>query len=246
MAIMMKKAFLYINCVIDQSVRRGGMIMKWFLCLLIIPALCADAFTAQQTSIKLPKPILKGKMTVEESLAARRSERTFTDKSVNIGEAAQLLWAAQGMNDSRGYRTAPSAGATFPLTAYLVAGKVAGLEAGIYRYVPQNHELIKVKTGDMRKELALSALGQWVVERAPASIIFCANYARTTGRYGKRGEMYAHMEAGHAGQNIYLQSAALGLATVAVGAFNEAAVAADISCSKDEIPVYIFPIGRRR
>jgi len=220
--------------------------MKWFLCLLIIPALCADAFTAQQVSIKLPKPIVKGKTTVEESLAARRSERTFTDKGVNIGEAAQLLWAAQGINDSRGYRTAPSAGATFPLTAYLVAGKVAGLEAGVYRYVPQNHELIKVKTGDIRKELALSALGQWVVERAPMSIVFCANYARTTGRYGKRGEMYAHMEAGHAGQNIYLQSHALGLATVAVGAFKEDAVAADIACSKDEIPVYIFPVGKGR
>jgi len=220
--------------------------MKWFICIFITVVLCAEAFAEPQKIINLPKPLVKGKMTVEESLAARRSERTFTDKGIHINEAAQLLWAAQGVNDHRGYRTAPSAGATFPLTTYLVAGNVAGLKQGVYRYLPHSHALAMVKADDVREDLARAALGQWVVERAPAVIIFCAAYAKTTGRYGKRGEMYVHMEAGHAGQNIYLQSAALGLGTVAVGAFNEDAVAAAIACSRAETPVYIFPVGKKR
>jgi SagB-type dehydrogenase family enzyme len=96
----------------------------------------------------------------------------------------------------------------------------------------------------MRLNLARAALGQEFVDEAPVDIVICAIYERTTRGYGARGERYVHMEVGHAGQNIYLQATALGLATVAIGAFHDEAVREVLKLEKQYRPLYIMPVGR--
>lgn len=194
----------------------------------------------------LPEPKLRGEMSVEEALSKRRSVREYKDAPLTLSELGQLLWAAQGITlPSRGFRTAPSAGATYPLELYVSVreGGVEGLGAGIYRYDPFTHSLALVKGGDFSLELYRAALNQDWVKEAPLCIIIAADFSRTTSRYGARGERYVYMEAGHVGQNIYLQATALGLGTVAVGAFYDDQLKSVVGCSED--PIYLFPVGRR-
>ena len=192
--------------------------------------------------VKLPEPRPSGEMSVEEALAARRSVRSYQDEALSLTELAQLLWAAQGITAHWGGRTAPSAGATYPLEVYAVVGEVTGLEAGVFHYRPDGHLLVRRTAGDLRGELASAALGQGWVREAPVSLVIAARYERTTGRYGERGVRYVHIEVGHAGQNIYLQAEALGLGTVIVGAFDDQDVKTLLGI--EEEPLAIMPVGR--
>ena len=192
--------------------------------------------------VKLPEPRPSGEMSVEEALAARRSVRSYQDEALSLTELAQLLWAAQGITAHWGGRTAPSAGATYPLEVYAVVGEVTGLEAGVFHYRPDGHLFVRRTVGDLRGELASAALGQEWVREAPVSLVIAARYERTTGRYGERGVRYVHIEVGHAGQNIYLQAEALGLGTVIVGAFDDQDVKTLLGI--EEEPLAIMPVGR--
>ncbi len=215
--------------------------------LPLTPTPVKEKAIIKDNKILLPYPRLKGKMTVEEAIAYRRSIREYKDEPLTISQLSQLLWAAQGItNPKRGFRAAPSAGATYPLEVYVVVGKngVVGLKPGVYKYLPHEHAIILVKEGDVRKELYEAALRQEWVLRAPISIVITAVYERTTSRYGERGIRYVHMEVGHVGQNIYLQATALGLATVVVGAFYDDMVRTIINASKNEHPLYIVPVGK--
>jgi SagB-type dehydrogenase family enzyme len=137
----------------------------------------------------------------------------------------------------------PSAGALYPLVLYLVAGDVDGLEPGVYRYVTDDHSLEPVTGGDVRPALCEACLGQPWVSSAPASVVICADPSVTTSRYGDRGEMYVLIEVGHCGQNVYLACAASGLGTVAVGAFDEAAVSSVLGLTGGVRPFYVMPVG---
>ena len=145
----------------------------------------------------------------------------------------------------RGFRAAPSAGALYPLEVYVVIGKggVVGLEPGIYHYNPHTHALELIKEGDYRDELCAACLGQPWVGKAPVSIVITAIYERTMVKYGKRGIRYVHIEVGHVGQNVYLQAVALGLGTVAVGAFYDEEVRKVLGVSENEHPLYVMPVG---
>ncbi len=194
----------------------------------------------------LPEPELQGNMSVEEALYRRVSRRSFRAGKLTRLQAGQLLWAAGGlgMGGAAGIsRSAPSAGATYPLELYLAAGDLEDTEPGLYHYSHRDHSLGMVQPGDLRAELARAALGQRMVARAPVSIILVADYASSTGRYGERGYRYVHMEVGHVAQNIYLQSEALNLATVAIGAFDDGAIK-EILAVKGA-PLLIMPMGQR-
>jgi SagB-type dehydrogenase family enzyme len=197
------------------------------------------------TVIGLPQPRYRGDVFLEEALLQRRSVREYTGEPLTLEEISQLLWAAQGITDPRGFRTAPSAGGLYPLEVYLVAGEVAGLEAGVYKYRPQEHSLIWVVVGDRRENLCTAALGQVWVREAAADIVILAVYERTTVKYGDRGIRYVHLEAGHAAQNVCLQATALGLGTVTVGAFYDDEVQAVLGAPKNEKPLYVMPVGRK-
>ena len=175
----------------------------------------------------------------------RRSTREYTDGSLSLQEVSQLLWAAQGITDVRGFRTAPSAGALYPLEVYIVVGDVETLTKGVYQYRPQEHNLKKILHGDKREELSAAALGQESVKNAALNIVFTAFYERTTAKYGDRGVRYVHMEVGHSAQNVYLQATALDLGTVTIGAFFDEQVIEVLNLSEKEQPLYIMPIGKK-
>ena len=204
--------------------------------------------------VVLPDPQLRGELSVEEALHARRSVREYADTALTLAEVSQVLWAAYGITRPLpsgpgflrgGLRTAPSAGATYPLELYLVAGLVEGLAPGVYRYDSRRHGLRPVAAGDVRADLAGAALGQKFISAAPVSVIYSAVFARTTGKYGERGrDRYVCMDVGHSAENVYLQCAALGLGTCAIGAFDDAAVKRVVGMPNPEEPLYIMPVGR--
>ena len=197
--------------------------------------------------VTLPKARTKGVMSLEEAIYVRRSRRSWKkDVKIPLRHVAQILWAAQGItNWEEGFRAAPSAGATYPLELYVVVkkGEVEGLDRGVYHYDPYKHCLVKTLDMDVTYELMEASLGQYWVGTAPVNLVIAAEYARTTRFYGDRGYRYVHMEVGHVGQNVYLQAEALGLGTVAIGAFYDNEVRKILGLSRNLAPLYIMPIG---
>lgn len=199
----------------------------------------------QNSAIKLPDPRYDSDVSLEQSLLQRRSVRIYTNEPLTLWEVSQLLWAAQGVTNTSGFRTAPSAGALYPLELYVVAGNIRDLDAGVYRYEPDGHRLIRIRKGDIRDELAQAALGQNWVKEGAVVFVLTALYERTTGKYGERGIRYVHIEVGHAAQNLCLQATAINLGAVTVGAFYDKRVAGLLNLPNDEQPLYIIPVGRK-
>lgn len=220
------------------------------LSLIAVFFVCAD-IAAQPAGevITLPKPSHKGNVSVEEAIFKRRSLRDFSDKPLTLQEISQLLWAAGGKTvdgmtgPTRAY---PSAGAIYPLEVYLVAGKVSGIDPGIYHYEWRKHQLELVKKGDFRGDLAKAALSQRMIQDAPATLVVTAQHAKTASRYGERGTVrYVSMDTGHMGQNVHLQAESMGLGTVMVGAFIDSQVQKVLGI-KDELTVYMMPVGYKK
>lgn len=244
-----------------RSMVRG--ISTWWLVPLGIPGLldpggnashrhlgaCAElappvAFARSPATVKLPAPRLGDPRLLEEILRERRSIRAFTADSLTLAEVSLLLWAGQGITDAEGGRSAPSAGALYPLDLFLVAGGVHGLDPGVYQYRPAAHELTGIATGDKRAALCSAALDQDFVRSAPVAIVITGTYGRTTRKYGERGIRYVHMEVGCAAENISLAAAALGLGTVIVGAFEDQKVSQLLNLPAKAEPLCILPVGR--
>lgn len=191
--------------------------------------------------IDLPEPKVKGAVSVEEAIQKRRSARSYASKDLSVEDISQLLWACQGITDKgRRLRAAPSAGALYPLEIYVAK------KDGLFHYIPEAHALETVSNNDIRTELAAAAYGQGYVEEAAIDIIIAAVYERITSRYGERGIRYTDMEAGHAAENVFLQAVALGLDSVAVGAFADAPVAKILKLPSGVKPLYILPVGYKR
>jgi SagB-type dehydrogenase family enzyme len=198
----------------------------------------------QESLIKLTQPVYDSSVSLEESILKRRSIRRYKNEPLTINEVSQLMWAAQGITDSYGLRTAPSAGALYPLEIYVVVGNVNELTPGIYKYKPNEHELLLIEKGDNRGTLSDASLGQRAVENGAIVIVISAVYERTTWKYRDRGVRYVHMEVGHVGQNISLQAVSLGLGTVVIGAFSDNEVKRIMKMPEEESPLYIMPVGR--
>jgi SagB-type dehydrogenase family enzyme len=194
-------------------------------------------------SVLLPTPDSGAGHSLERVLAERRSLRAFAPTPLELSELGQLLWAAQGITDARGFRTAPSAGALYPLEIAVIAGAVDGLSEGVYRYEPKSHRLERIGSGDHREALGQAALGQNWLADAPVTIVIAAVYARSTNKYGERGVRYTHMEVGHAAQNLFLQATALGLGTVVIGAFRDDRVSQVLDLPRDVRPLALMPVG---
>jgi SagB-type dehydrogenase family enzyme len=194
--------------------------------------------------VRLPPPRYEGPVSIEQALLQRRSIRTFSRDPLTVDDLTQLLWAAQGITHAQGYRTAPSAGALYPLELYAVVGQMVGLAAGLYRYRGREHAIETRCGGDLRAGLSAAALHQRPVERAPVTFLFTGVYARMSAKYGSRGIRYVDMEAGHAAQNLCLQAVALDLQSVVIGAFQDAAVRQIARLPADEEPLYLVPVGK--
>ena len=190
--------------------------------------------------INLPEPNKSGSISLEQAISSRRSRRDFLPKTLTLEQIGQLTWVAQGQDTRSRYRTVPSAGATYPLELFIMTGD------GLFHYLPAKHSLDKLIDQDLRAALASAALGQDFIKAAPLTLVFAAQFTRTTGRYGQRGIRYVYMEAGHAAQNVHLQAEALGLGSVAVGAFDDASVSKVLTLLNHLEPIYMVVIGDYR
>ena len=187
----------------------------------------------------LPPPRTAGSTSLEEALARRRSVRAFSAEPLMDGEIGQLLWAAQGLTGESGRRTAPSAGALYPLELYAVTPD------GLWHYLPESHALTRLSTEDLRVELRRTALDQDAVGAAPLVVVIAGVVERTAIKYGpERAARYVQLEAGHAAQGLLLQAVALDLAAVPIGAFVDSDVARVLGLPPNEAPLYLLPVGR--
>ncbi len=198
----------------------------------------ADALSPSDV-IELPSPDTTGSVALELALSRRRSLRSFADKELELADIGQLMWAAQGVTNLRtGGRTAPSAGALYPIELVVADRK------GAWRYLPAEHALVRVAERDPRKSLAAAAAGQSWIAGAPIVVAVLGVEDRTAGKYGSRAERYVALEAGHVCQNILLQATALGLGACPVGAFNDGDVRDVLGMPADHQPYYLVPVGR--
>ncbi|MFC2075040.1 SagB/ThcOx family dehydrogenase [Bdellovibrionota bacterium] len=194
--------------------------------------------------IKLPTPKHESKTSLEQTLLTRRSTRSYKKEPLTLDEISQLCWAAQGVTSPEGFRTAPSAGAIFPLEFYVVCGNAKDLPAGVYKYLPKEHQLEKITDGDKRQELGVAAFNQDCVKDGAVSFVITGLYDGIIEKYGENGPMYAHMEVGHIGQNIHLQAVTLNLGTVMVAALYKDQVTKALGLPEKEDPLYIMPVGK--
>lgn len=190
------------------------------------------------STVALPTPRTQGPISVEETMLKRRSVREFKDTPLTLAEIGQLLWAAQGITHPAGLRTAPSAGALYPLEVYAVTREAT------YHYDPHAHQLVVHARGDLRAPLYTVALMQDSILHAPLTIVITAVYARTSKKYGEeRTPRYVALEVGHAAQNVLLQAVALNLGAVPIGAFLDDQVQQVLSLPRDHQPLYLIPVG---
>lgn len=220
--------------------------------IFIVAALSLNCYPEQEkimndekTIIDLPAVKVTGNVSIEETLTKRRSYRDYTEEKLKLQEVSQLLWAAQGKPDKNNFRrTSPSAGATYPLEVYLIPTNVEGIESGLYRYLPDTHQLERVSKENMIDEIYDAALKQSSIMSSSALILISGISQRTTEKYGERGIRYVFMEAGHAAQNVYLQAAALSIGTVVIGAFDDEKINRLLCFATEETLLYIMPLGK--
>ena len=186
--------------------------------------------------IDLPAPSRTGGMTLAEALATRRSVRSFATTKLTPQELSQLLWAAQGITDDKGRRTAPSARAQYFLHLYLAAAD------GFFEYIPVGHKLRRLSTKDLRTGLSSQA----AVASAPAVFLISGDYDRASKGGRETGLRWVHLEAGHAAQNLLLQATALHLGAVPVGGIQPEQVAQAASLPPSSTAIYLIPVGHAK
>ena len=180
----------------------------------------------------------------------RRSRRRFRDEPLTLDELSFLLWATQGLRGApRGgtsMRTVPSAGARHALETYLCVFNVTGLEAGFYRYLPVEHQLLfEFQEESAAAKISEATLGQSFV--AQSAVVFCWTTIpyRMEWRYGAVAHKVIAMDAGHVCQNLYLACEAIGAGTCGIGAYHQELIDRLLRIDgKDEFTIYLAPVGK--
>ena len=170
--------------------------------------------------VKLAKPFRCGDMSLYEALLRRKSLRRFLDVPISIEALSCLLWSSSGIQRKEmgfEFRTAPSAGALYPIETYVVLNKVEELSQGLYHYNVKHHELEEVKGGNLSAAIAKAALGQLMCEQAAIVIIWTGVFERSKWKYRQRSYRYVYLDVGHMAQNLALAATSLGLGSCQVG-----------------------------
>jgi SagB-type dehydrogenase family enzyme len=209
-------------------------------------AAALSAAPAGASVVALPKPDVTGRVTLEQTIAQRRSVREYAPGALKLAEVAQLMWVAQGITSPDGKRATPSARAVYPLQVWLVANDVTGLPAGIYRYEPKEHALTPIVAGPQRDSVAAAARGQETVQHAAAVVAVIGDSALAAAKFRGNAERWLGMEAGFIVQDVYLECTALGLGTVMVGGFDEGAVRRALGVPAGWEALALLPVGRRK
>lgn len=194
-------------------------------------------------SLALPQPVYQGDTSIEAALKQRRSIREYQDKPLSLSQLSQLLWAAQGVTSPAGYRTAPSAGALYPLRIYVLAQKIDSLPVGIYLYSPAQHSLKHISADLPMNEIAAAAFNQVTFSSAPVVFLITGNESMTASKYGNEARRLVAMEVGHVAENMALQAVSLHLGLVTIGGFDVHKIKALLALPRDEAPYYLIPAG---
>jgi SagB-type dehydrogenase family enzyme len=198
--------------------------------------------------VVLSDPQTEGGAPLWEVLRKRRSERRFQDAPLKEAELSQLLWAAQGISrQGRGadFRTAPSAGALYPVETYLVIHAVEGIEPGVYHYEVQHHQLEQLRLGDYRGEVARAALDQRMAAWTNVVFVWTGVFERSKWKYKQRAYRYVYLDAGHIAQNLALAAVALGLGSCQIAALYDDEANSLLGVDGvDESTLYMTVVGR--
>ncbi len=210
----------------------------WFSLVNLAAGFAAEA-------VKLPAPAKKGTLSVEEALEARRVSRRFANRDLSLAQISQLLWAADGINNPQGKRTAPSGKATYPMDLYLVAGErgVSGLAPGIYHYNVADHSLELVAAGEFRPAGVKACNAQAWMGEAPVIFVITGDYKRSETKNGAKAPLFTHIEAGLIAENLFLQVEALGLGSGIAGGMNEQALGQALKLPPANLPFLVMPVG---
>jgi SagB-type dehydrogenase family enzyme len=197
--------------------------------------------------IKLFFPKNSLRMPLNEILKKRKSVRIFSNKPVTKEQLSYLLWASTGIRREENgfkYRTAPSAGALYPIETYLVINRVNDIPSGIYHYSIKNHLLEQLKTGDFGSDLTHAALEQDMCKYASFVIIWTAIFNRSKWKYGERAYRYVYLDAGHIAENLALASTSLDLGSCQIAALFDDEVNKLIEVDgKEESVIYMSVVG---
>ncbi len=198
--------------------------------------------------IALGPPHVEQSKPLFEALAERRSVRAFGGDPITREELSTLLWSAQGITRRQGrfaFRTAPSAGALYPIETYLAVHRVKGIDPGIYHYAVQDHALELLTAGDQREKVSRAALDQKIAHSADVVFILSAVFARSKWKYGQRAYRYIYLDAGHLAQNLALGAVALELGSCHIGALYDDLSNALLGIDAEhEGVIYMTAIGR--
>lgn len=208
-------------------------------------------FYPRLKTIELPKPHIRSNPDFYKVLINRRSKRDFQNKEISIKELSSLLYYSGGVVHKKGSnldltrRTYPSAGARYPIEIYPIIVNVQDIDKGIYHYNVLDNKLEFLLKGDYSGEMPVICNHQNWLEKANIYIVLSAVFNRNLVKYKQRGLRYIFMEAGHVGQNIYLNSTVLGLSCCAIGGFNDARLneLLDID-GENESAIYLLAIGK--
>ncbi|UCG63075.1 MAG: SagB/ThcOx family dehydrogenase [Candidatus Zixiibacteriota bacterium] len=200
----------------------------------------------EATKIELPVPG-RTDASLEEVAQQRKSVRSFADRGITLMDLSRLLLTADGLTHGRGdwqMRTAPSGGALYPIDIYVFVSRVETLAAGLYHFQVSDSSLELVTSGDFDERIHVASNEQGAVGNSPITVILTARFDRSTVKYSDRGYRYTYIEAGCICQNVYLQATALGMGTVAVGAFNDDALNELLMIDgRDEAAILMMPVG---
>jgi len=204
----------------------------------------------QCAKIALPKPQALAQMSIDDALKKRKSVREFTGDPLSIGQLSYLLWTAAGIQRTEhGYefRTAPSAGALYPIETYLVVNNVEEVPQGVYHYAIQDHALEQLKAGSFGRDITVAALGQDMCYAAPVVFIWTAVFGRMKWKYKQRAYRYVYLDAGHIAENLALAAVSLGLGSCQIGALYDDEVNAVIDVDgTEESVIYMSVVGHPR
>ena len=189
-------------------------------------------------------------MNVFSAISNRRSRRAFSPNALSLKELSFLLWATQGIRKTTGpgtaFRTVPSAGCRHAIETYLSVFNIAGLEKGIYRYLPLEHQLLLISQPDhLSSRLSEAALGQEFVGKSAVTFIWTAVPYRMEWRYDIAAHKVIALDAGHVCQNLYISCEAIHAGACAVAAYNQTLMDTLLGVDgTEEFTLYLAPIGK--
>ncbi len=200
-------------------------------------AAAAPAIARAGTSpIELPAPRASGGKPLTDALKLRRSTREYSDRPLPPQVLSDLMWSAFGINRPSGDRTAPY------WRHIMVIDRYAAMADGVWLYDPASHRLLPHLTTDIRAQTGT----QDFVGHAPLNLVYVAHGERMQDVAPTERRLYASVDTGFIGQNVYLFCASEGLATVFRGAVPYAQLGRTLGLGPEQFVTFAQTVGYPR